>query len=84
MADPINTGIPQTAQTDLDDIAARVEHHTDRILRASGSGLRNYTMHLTRRAILTATMDLYEEAYRAGVIDNEITHLSSQTDGVLS
>lgn len=47
-------------------IAARVEHHADAILRASGSSLRNYTMDGTRRAILSAVMDCYEEAYRAG------------------
>ena len=38
----------------------------DAILRASGSSLRNYTMDRTRRAILSAVMDCYEEAYRAG------------------
>ena len=62
------------------DKAARVEHHTDRILRASGSGLRNYTMALTRRAILSATTELYEEAYRAGAKRGaEIARLSPQT-----
>jgi len=35
-------------------------------LRAAGSGLRHYTMAATRRAILSAVMDCYEEAYRAG------------------
>lgn len=49
-----------------DTIAARVEHHADAILRAAGSGLRHYSMDGTRRAILSATMDCYEEAYRAG------------------
>ncbi len=39
---------------------------SDAILRASGSSLRNYTMDRTRRAILSAVMDCYEEAYRAG------------------
>lgn len=53
-------------QTDSTDIAARVEHHADLILRAAGSGLRHYSMDGTRRAILGAALDLYEEAYRAG------------------
>ena len=61
------------------DIAARVAHHTDRILRASGSGLRHYTMYTPRRAILTATLELYEEAYRAGAKRGaEIARLSPQ------
>ncbi|WP_374413313.1 hypothetical protein [Novosphingobium colocasiae] len=50
----------------MDDIAARVTHHTDAILRAAGSGLRHYTSPHTRRTILSAAMDMYEEAYRAG------------------
>ena len=50
----------------LETLPARVEHHADAILRASGSSLRNYTMDGTRRAILSAVMDCYEEAYRAG------------------
>lgn len=49
-----------------DDIPARVQHHADAILRASGSALRHYTMDGTRRAILSAVMDCFEEAYRAG------------------
>lgn len=48
------------------DIAAAVEKHADMILRASGSGLRHYTMKSTRDAILSAVIDCYEEAYRAG------------------
>lgn len=51
---------------DSETIPARVEHHADAILLASGSSLRNYTMDRTRRAILSAVMDCYEEAYRAG------------------
>jgi len=47
-------------------LPARVEHHADAILRAAGSGLRHYSMDGTRRAILSAVMDCYEEAYRAG------------------
>lgn len=49
-----------------DVMADTVKSHADLILRASGSGLRNYTMVSTRNAILSAVMDLYEEAYRAG------------------
>lgn len=52
--------------TPPDTIAARVEHHADAILRAAGSGLRHYSMDATRRAILSAAMDAYEEAYRSG------------------
>ena len=51
----------------MTDIAAVVEKHADLILRASGSGLRNYTMKSTRDAILSAVIVCYEEAYRAGV-----------------
>jgi hypothetical protein len=40
--------------------------HADSILRTSGSGLSNYTMDGTRRAILSAVLDCIEEAYRAG------------------
>ena len=49
-----------------ENIPDRVTHHADAILRAAGSSLRNYTMDRTRRAILSAVMDCYEEAYRAG------------------
>lgn len=48
------------------DIAERVTHHADTILKAAGSGLRHYSMDRTRRAILSAAMDAWEEAYRAG------------------
>lgn len=48
------------------DIADAAERHADAILRASGSGMRNYTMDRTRKAILSATLDCIEEAYRAG------------------
>jgi len=51
-----------------ENMAAAIERHADLILRASGSGLRNYTMHKTRAAILMAVADLYEEAYRAGAL----------------
>lgn len=48
------------------DMADAALRHADLILRASGSGLRNYTMDRTRKAILSATLDCIEEAYRAG------------------
>lgn len=51
---------------DSETLPDRVTHHADAILRAAGSSLRNYTMDRTRRAILSAVMDCYEEAYRAG------------------
>lgn len=51
---------------DSETLPARVEHHADAILRAAGSGLRHYSMDGTRRAILSAVMDCYEESYRAG------------------
>lgn len=56
----------EDVKTETPDIADRVEHHADAILRASGSGLRHYTMPTNRRAILSAMLDAYEEAYRAG------------------
>lgn len=49
-----------------DMMASSIERHADLILRASGSGLRHYTMQKTRAAILMAVADCYEEAYRAG------------------
>ena len=51
---------------DSETLPDRVTHHADAILRASGSSLRHYSMDGTRRAILSAVMDCYEEAYRAG------------------
>lgn len=48
------------------DIAERCEHHADAILRAAGSGLKHYSTEKTRRAILSAAIDAWEEAYRAG------------------
>lgn len=69
----LETNNGQTAAISVNGIADefqtipdRVTHHADAILRASGSSLRNYTMDGTRRAILSAVMDCYEEAYRAG------------------
>lgn len=52
-------------KTEMPDIAARVERHADDILRAAGSGLKHYTEY-SRRRILAAMLDAYEEAYRAG------------------
>lgn len=51
-----------------DVMAADIERHADLILKASGSGLRHYTMPSTRGAILMAVADCYEQAYRAGAI----------------
>ncbi len=51
-----------------DEIAQAVERHADLILKASGSGLRNYTMPSSRKAILAAVLDCFEEAYRAGAV----------------
>lgn len=48
------------------DIADAALRHADLILRASGSGLRHFTIDRTRKAILSATLDCIEEAYRAG------------------
>ncbi len=48
------------------DIANAATEHADKVLRASGSGLKNYTMPATRKAILSAMLDAIEEAYRAG------------------
>lgn len=52
--------------SNADRIAAAVERHAETILRASGSNLRNYTVPATRKAILAAVLDCYEEAYRDG------------------
>lgn len=60
-----------TAYTDK--LAARVEHHADAILRASGSALRNYSMAATRAAIFAAVMD----AMRTGA---ELSTLTKDTD----
>ena len=54
-----------------DSMADAIEKHADLILRASGSGLRHYTMQKTRAAILMAVADCFEEAYRAGA-ENEM------------
>lgn len=49
------------------EIAETVHRHADTIMRASGSGLRNYEQY-GQRKILAAVMDLYEEAYLAGAV----------------
>lgn len=54
-----------------DAMVAAVERHADLILKASGSSLRHYTLPANRRAILSAVMDLYEEAYRTGAAFGE-------------
>lgn len=55
-----------TAQTPRLDFAERAKTYADKILRASGSGLHNYSMARTRTAILLAALDGYEEAFHAG------------------
>ena len=57
-----------------EDIAAHCEHHADMILRAAGSGLCHYTMQSIRRAILSAMIDAWEEAYRAGAAQADSFH----------
>lgn len=50
--------------TDPKSIAEReaiVEHHADRILRASGSALHYYTMPSTRKAIMDAVREAMSE-----------------------
>lgn len=49
-----------------DAITEAVRRHADLILRASGSTLKHYKTDRTRRAIMSAVMGCYEEAYRAG------------------
>lgn len=49
-----------------DNIEAAVRDHAERIMRAAGSSLGNYTLNGTRERILAAVIDCYEEAYRAG------------------
>lgn len=51
-----------------EEIAEAVERHADLILKASGSGLKHYSMPSSRKAILAAVLDCYEEAYRAGAV----------------
>jgi hypothetical protein len=46
----------------------RVHHHADAILRASGSGLRNYSMESTKLAILSASLKFAEEMVRRGAL----------------
>lgn len=48
-----------------DHMAERVKAHVETILRAQGTKLGNY-MPRSQHAILSAVMDCYEEAYRAG------------------
>jgi len=55
------------ALTTSDTIAEAAQRHADLILKASGSGLRHYSMEKTRANILKAVMDCYDEGYRAGL-----------------
>lgn len=52
--------------THADNIEAAVRDHAERIMRAAGSSLGNYTLNGSRERILAAVIDCYEEAYRAG------------------
>ena len=54
------------SRTTSDDIAEAARRHADLILRASGSGLHNYSMDATRAAILSAVLDCYQEGFRKG------------------
>lgn len=47
------------------DFREMAERAADRVLRASGSGLKNYTSE-NRAIIVLAALDGIEEAYRAG------------------
>lgn len=47
------------------DIANAGIEHADKVLRAAGTGLRQYTTQ-AKQAILAAMMDAVVEAYRAG------------------
>lgn len=49
-----------------DNMAERVKYHAEAILRASGSSLKHHTIPSGRAAILSATMDCFEEGYRMG------------------
>lgn len=49
-----------------DQIAAAVREHAEAILKASGSSLRNYELNGSRGRILTAVLDCWAAAYRAG------------------
>lgn len=52
--------------THADNIDAAVRDHAERIMRAAGSSLGNYTLNGSRERILAAVIDCYEDAYRAG------------------
>lgn len=68
-----------------DKIADACERHADLILRASGSGLRHYTVQKTRNAILSAVIDHHEEAYRLGAAfaDERAKARIAQLEGAL-
>lgn len=63
---PANSANSLAAGGNQPDLADRVLHHADAILRASGSGLHNYSMDGTRRAILSASLDFANEMMRRG------------------
>ena len=65
--DPHKTPTPDAGRlVDEYDIAAAVTNLAANVLKASGSNLKHYTMPSSKKAILSASMDGIEEAYRAG------------------
>lgn len=64
------------------DIANATTEHADKVLRAAGSALKNYSVHGNRRAILSAMMDAIEEAYRAGAAFADKHHAERRQGGV--
>ena len=62
---PVNSA---NSLQDGGNLPDRVQHHADAILRASGSGLRNYSMESTKLAILSASLKFAEEMVRRGAL----------------
>lgn len=48
-----------------DEMAVAVLEHAEKIMKAAGSSLRHYETR-SKTGILSAVMDCFEEAYRAG------------------
>lgn len=67
-----------------EDHAERARHHAETIMRAAGSSLANYEMPKNRAAILSATLDCWEEAYRAGAafVLSRMSHDAPASDPV--
>ena len=68
------------ALTTSDTMAEAAKRHADLILKASGSGLRHYTMQKMCADILKAVMDCYDEGYRAGL--NSQAYVAARTTSV--